>query len=272
MGFHELALAPYIISPVTSPLSFFDTSWLYYGLISPLLLAFTIWMLIDVFQNSRSWFWFFIILFFQPFGPFIYFVYYKWDDNILYSRFVLRQRAANSMRALEAKVHNIDNAYHRTELGKVYLQQEKYPAAQEQFEKALEWDTDEVDAQANMGYALARQGQCEEALRFIEPVLDTKPKYDYGELMWTAARCKRDMGDTDAALQLMRELAQTHTHAEIHVEYAELLWRNGDETEARKILDMVIAEHPHAPLYQRRREGKFVRKAREMLKKGPSQK
>ncbi|MBI3735754.1 tetratricopeptide repeat protein, partial [Candidatus Sumerlaeota bacterium] len=89
--------------------------------------------------------------------------------------------------------------------------------------------------------------------------------YEYGELMWKAARCRMALGDTAGARELYRRLVARHNYAEAQLEYAEVLESIGEREEAAKILKTMVLDAGHAPKFQQRRDRGFIRQARKRL-------
>src|SRR5437879_5359576 len=56
---------------------FYDTP---FGFLLPLQIALSIWMLVDANRRGVDYYWFWIILAFQPFGAWAYFFAYKMRD------------------------------------------------------------------------------------------------------------------------------------------------------------------------------------------------
>jgi len=226
--------------------------------------AFQIWMLIDCIRERRDFWWFWIILAWGI-GPAIYFLYFRPIPAALGDQFIKRQNLKKRVRELESKIHNIDNAYHRTELGNVYLGLEKWDLAQKEFEAALERDPRSLEAKVHLGYALLALNKPAEAWPLLETGLNEKPDVEYGELFWQSAKCQTALGNLEQARYLYERLFKKFGYAKAQFEYADILSRLGDPAESRKILEKIIADAPHAPSFQQRKERSVVRQARRAL-------
>ena len=144
--------------------------------------------------------------------------------------------------------------------------------AAEQYRAALALDPDSAAAHANLGGALARSGQLEEAERHLRASLDAKPSAPtwagLGFVLWKQGRVddavgaleaaiaadathpaaydllggiRLEQGKPEAAVALFRRLAQVQPSALAHQKLAEVLFRLGRADEARREMEMAKA-------------------------------
>lgn len=230
-----------------------------------LVIAFTIWMIVDCWREGRGFLWIWIMIIFNGFGALVYFFLFKFQETWI-ARQVIRQGQINRRRReLEAKVHHIDNAYHYTELGDFHLKHGNSEEAEKAYRAAIERDPRAEDASIHLGYALLGLGRPEEAWPHLEPALTTQPDYEYGELMWQAARCQSALGNPEAARELYERLLARYDYAQARLEYCDVLEKIGEHERRTEVLKKMIADAPHAPKFQQRKERKFVRMARKAL-------
>jgi hypothetical protein len=78
------------------------------------------------------------------------------------------------------------------------------------------------------------------------------------------------LGENEAALARFREILRFHGYSRARVQCAELCLKLGQGEEAVRLLDEVIADEPHMPPFQRRRDAEWIRKAKR-LKRNASQ-
>ena len=75
------------------------------------------------------------------------------------------------------------------------------------------------------------------------------------------------LGENEAALPIWRQVTEQHSYPRARVQLAELLIARKEVEPARAVLQEVIADDPHAPAFQRRRDRVWVSKARALLRK-----
>ncbi len=234
--------------------------------LSLFMLVFTIWMIVDCIRNDRGYYWIFIMLAFPALGSVIYFFAYVMDSTFIFRRWINAHHRKQRAVELKNKVHHIDNAYHRTELGNVYLDLEKWPEARAEFEAALAHDPKSFEASVHLGYALMGLGLYEEAWKRFEAALGEEFDYEYGELSWKAAKCRVKLGDPNLAREIYERLLSRHHYTGAQLEYAEVLHQLGESQSAKALLEKIIAEAPHAAKFQRSQERRIARQAKRRLR------
>ncbi len=243
-----------------------------YLLANPWLLAMTafqVWMFIHAIRQ-REWLW-------------VVFLFIGWGlSAILYYFFVYRQTASTPsmrgfelpgaqnrrrIRELQAQIHHLDKAHHHSQLGDILFQQGKLKKAEGSYCAAMERDAEDIDTRAHLGQCLLRQGRAAEARPLLEGVIAEDSKHDYGHSMMALAETLGALGETEKALPIWKQVTEQHSYPRARVQYAELCIARNDFASARAVLQEVIADDPHAPAFQRRRDRLWVWKARGMLRK-----
>jgi hypothetical protein len=111
---------------------------------------------------------------------------------------------------------------------------------------------------------LLRQKRAAEALPLLEGVCTENPKHDYGYSMMGMAEATAAMGDIDRAIGIWERVNDQHSYARARVQLAELYHAKGQDDQARKQIDEVLADDAHTPAFQRKRDRVWIRKAKRL--------
>lgn len=240
--------------------------------LSPLYLlqaAVTVWMLVDASRRGVEYYWYWLILGFQPLGAWAYFFLYKLPD--------LRGGTAPGW---------LTNLFHRP------------PSLQELRYRAERSPT--VTSHLDLGERLTETGAFAEALPHLEAVLAREP--EHGQALYSLAECQRGLGhpelavghlqkliarqpgwrdyqawrtligvrqesgDPAGALTSCRELLRLSPRLEHQCLMAEHLLAAGQTDEARAVLEKGLEDHSYQPGPIRRRNSRWAKKAKQLLK------
>jgi hypothetical protein len=232
--------------------------------------AFQVWMLVDAIRR-QEYLWAVFIFFFSFISALLYFflVYRASAPSGSVTRGFELPGAHDRRRIkeLEAQIHHLDKAHHHSQLGDIYFQQGKLDKAEICYRAALERDAGDEDTRAHLGQCLLRQARPAEALPLLEGVAANNPAHDYGHTLMALAETHAALGDAARALQVWKQVTESHSYARARVQYAGLLAEVGEVDAARKELREVIAEDAVAPAFQRRKERYWMRRARALQRK-----
>ena len=241
-----------------------------YLLSSPLLLAMTafqIWMLIHALRQ-REWIWaLFIGLGWGLAAMWYYFAVYRASPATLRGFELPGAQSRKRIKELQAQIHHLDKAHHHSQLGDVYFQQGKLQQAEASYRAALERDAQDLDTRAHLGQCLLRLKRPAEARPLLEGVLTEKPEHDYGYTMMAQAETLMALGETDNAILYWQHVTQNHSYPRAKVQLAELYLAKGKTAEARAEINDVLADDPHTPVFQRKRDRVWVRRAKALARK-----
>jgi hypothetical protein len=241
------------------------SSWLVFPL-----LAFQIWMLVDAVRR-QEWVWAILILVFSFLtAVFYYFLVYRQSAPAGPALDLPGSHDRHRIKDLQAQIHHLDKAHHHTALGEIYLRQGKFDLAEASFRAALERDPEDLDTQAWLGECLLHKRQPQVARPFLEAVLRSNPKHNYGQTAIALAETLTELGDEAGAIRVWNALLESHSYAQARVRLAELLLKHGGAERARQLLQEVIADDKHSPPFQRQRERGWVRQAKSVLARVPS--
>jgi hypothetical protein len=218
--------------------------------LSPLWLAqaaLTIWMLVDANRRGVDYYWFWIILIFQPLGPWTYFLLYKARElRVGHGRLAgLFQRPA-SLAELRHRVERLPTVAGRLELSE----------------------------------RLVETGECAEAVPHLEAVLAHEP--GHCQALFLMAACRRALGHPDQAVPLLEKVVARHpswreyeawqTLVQVRTEalehrclLAEHLLAAGEKNEARQVVEQGLDEYRYLSGHSRRRDRRWVGKAKQLL-------
>ena len=241
-----------------------------YLLSSPLLLAMTafqIWMLIHALRQ-REWIWaLFIGLGWGLAAMWYYFAVYRASPGALRGFELPGAQSRKRIKELQAQIHHLDKAHHHSQLGDVYFQQGKLQQAEASYRAALERDAQDLDTRAHLGQCLLRLKRPAEARPLLEGVLTEKPEHDYGYTMMAQAETLMALGETDNAILYWQHVTQNHSYPRAKVQLAELYLAKGKTAEARAEINDVLADDPHTPVFQRKRDRVWMRRAKALARK-----
>jgi hypothetical protein len=227
--------------------------------------AFYLWMLIDAIRR-REWMWVLFMIVFPGFGTFWYFFQvYRAAPSATRGFELPGAHDRRRIKELQAQIHHLDKAHHYSQLGDVYFQQGKLDQAEASYRAALERDGQDIDTRAHLGQTLLRQKRAAEARPLLEGVCAENPKHDYGHSLMALAETLGALGETDAAIGVWQQVTASHSYPRAKVQLAELHLAKGDNAAARAELAEVLADDPHAPAFQRKRDRVWVKRARKLI-------
>ena len=252
---------------VASLLNVFSLDYL---LASPLALAFLviqIWMFIDAVRR-REWIWaLFIFIGSGVAAIFYYFFVYRTSPSLTRGFELPGAHDRRRIKQLQAQIHHLDKAHHHSQLGDIYFQQGKLDKAEACYCEALARDAEDIDTRAHLGQCLLRQKRPAEARPLLEGVIAQNPKHDYGHTRMALAETLTALGETDAALNVWKQVTETNSYPRAKVQLAELYIARNQPDLARPQLQEVISDDAHAPPFQRRRDRVWIRRAKSLMRK-----
>jgi len=237
---------------------------------SPLVIViplFQLWMLVDAIRREE-WLWAVFIFFGFGVSALLYFfLVYRSAPSATRGFELPGAHDRRRIKELQAKIHHLDKAHHHSQLGDIYFQQGKLEKAEACYRAALERDPPDIDTRAHLGQCLLRQKRPAEARPLLEGVVAENPKHDYGFSQMALAETLGALGETDAAMDLWKQVTENHSYPRAKVQLAEIYAAKDQPDLARAELREVIADDAHAPAFQRRRDRVWVRRAKSVLRK-----
>lgn len=242
-------------------------AWLAHYPIWLVLFGFQLWMLIHAIRN-REWVWVVFLVFGWSLTSILYFFLVYRGTTSASSGFELPgAQSRERIKQLQAKIHHLDNAYHHFQLGDVYFQRGKFAEAEKCYRAALEREPNDIDARAHLGQCLLRLKRPAEARPLLDAVCRENYKHDFGYSIMAYAETLTALNETDAAFDLWKHVVENHSYARAKVQFAELCLARKENDLARTQLNEVIMDDAHAPVFQRRKDRVWVRRAKSLLAK-----
>lgn len=249
------------------PSMLLNWQWLLENPVSLGIFIFQIWMFIHA-VRSREWIW--AVLIFIGWGItalFYYLMVYRNSASSVSGFELPGAQSRKRIRELQSQIHHIDNATHHFDLGDVYFQKGQFTEAEKCYRAALEREPKDIDARAHLGQCLVRLKRPAEARPILEGVMHEKPDHDYGYTMMALAEALAALGETDNAILYWQHVTQKHSYPRAKVQLAELYIAKNQLDQARAELKDVLADDIHAPAFQRRRDGVWIRQAKSLIRK-----
>jgi tetratricopeptide (TPR) repeat protein len=226
--------------------------------------VFETWMLIDAIRR-KEYFW--VILIIAGLGIWYFFYVYRQSASLTQGFELPGAAKRKRIKELEAQIHHLDNAVHHFHLGDIYFRQGKLEKAEACYRAALERDPQDIDARAHLGQCLARLKRPAEAKPLLQGVCKEDPKHDYGYSMMALAETLTTLGENDAALGIWQWVTAQHSYPRAKVQLAEMYVARNQLDLARMELKDVLTDDAHAPVFQRKRDRVWVRRAKGLARK-----
>src|SRR2546428_5721543 len=187
-----------------------------------LMTVFQLWMFVDAVRREE-WIWAaFIFIGFGLSALLYFFLVYRAAPSATRGFELPGAHDRRLIKELQAQIHHLDKAHHHSQLGDVYFQQGKLQAAEGCYRAALERDLQDIDTRAHLGQCLLRQKRPAEARPLLEGVVAENPKHDYGYSMMALAETLTALGETEAAMQMWKQVTESHSYPRAKVQLAEL--------------------------------------------------
>ena len=229
--------------------------------------GFWIWMFVDSIRRGEYMWSAFIFFFFLSCLFYYFFVFRQASPSSVRGFELPGAKHRRRIKELQAQIHHLDKAHHHSQLGDVYFQLGKLELAEASYRSALERDPEDLDTRSHLGQCLARRGRPAEALPLLEGVCRQDASHEYGYTQMAYAETLSAQGDVKAAIEVWNRVNEQHSYVRARVQLAELLLGRGEKPRARTLLEEVLAEDPHTPVFQRKRDKVWIRRARSLIRK-----
>jgi hypothetical protein len=193
-----------------------------YWLSSPLwllLAVLQIWMFIDAVRREE-WIWAVFIWVFPGLNAVLYyFLVYRSTPSATRGFELPGAHDRRRIKELQAPIHHLDKAHPHSQLGDIYFQRGKLEKAEASYRAAMERDPEDIDTRAHLGQCLLRKKRAAEARPLLEGVVAQNPNHDYGYTMMALAETLSALGETAAALNIWKQVTETHSYprAKVHL-------------------------------------------------------
>lgn len=215
-------------------------------------------------------YWLWVILFLGPLGALAYIAMEVVPDLGLLRQSVDGLSRRKRAGILEKLILDNPSSGNLEELGDLYLDEGRYQAARESYDKALSMRAHSFDAYYRRGIAAMQLGDFQAARADFEYVVSEDPKYDFHRAVGLLAHAYANTAEPERADELFRQATSASTLSETYCNYATFLASQGRTAEAREWAQKILAKKPTMPGYLRRRERHWFRRASGLLKRLPA--
>jgi hypothetical protein len=238
-----------------------------YSLLYVLQVALTVWMLVDAYRRGVEYYWYFIILAFQPFGAWAYFLIYKardvgtdvsWLTGLFHrplSVEELRRRAERS----GTLASRLELAERLTEIG-------EHAEAAPHLEAVLASEPEHCQALFLLAACHRGLHHPEQAVPLLQKLIARHPSWRDYQAWHTMIDVRQETGDLAGAVASCRELVRVGPSLENKYLLAECLLRTGEKAEAGKVVQQGLEDYRYLNGPSRRRDRRWVGKAKRLLK------
>jgi hypothetical protein len=228
-------------------------------------LALTIWMLVDVHRRRAEGYWFWVILFFQPFGAWLYFFLYKVRDfrggpNL--GR--LFQRRA-SLEVLRYQAEQSPTVAHRLELAERLVETQAYAEALPHLESVVAHEPEHCSALFALAQSYRGLGRPADAIGPLRKIIARHPGWHDYQAWYALIDACAEAGDLPGAVTHCRDLVRVEPSLEHRCLLAEQLLANGEAIEARTVVERGLEEYRYQSGTTRARDRRWVGHARKLL-------
>ena len=240
-------------------------------LIYLLILAFTIWMLIDAAKRGVEYYWFLIIIVFAPVGGIVYLVTVrmkalreaKRPQRALTARVV--ESSGPSLAELRTLALESPSIANRLSYGDALRQAKDYEHAIDEYKFVLQRDRKNREALHAAAMCHLELDQPAAAVEYLTRLMDIDPRYrdyqaaiDYAEALWLD-------GQQDFSLDVFEDLANNSTRLVHQLVFANYLALAERKTDARRVLEQALDNYRQSPPFVQRRDMQDARDAQQLL-------
>lgn len=222
--------------------------------------------LVHLIRRRGATFWYWIIFFGGFLGAAVYIVAEVLPEagvlHNAYQNFGRRSR----IKVVETAILDNPSAANYEELGELYWDQKQFAKAREAFDRSIQIRSDSVDAFYRRGLCALELGDYQAALPDLEHVVRADRKRDSFRAAAILAHAYGKLGQNEAAAAWFAEAAQYSTISETAYNYACFLKSQNRNEEAREWAQKVLDKKRTMPMYLKRRERPWFRKAAALIK------
>jgi hypothetical protein len=229
--------------------------------------AFTIWMLVDGYRRGADSFWFWIVLIFQPIGPWVYFFAVKWQDFRAPQSWTF-WRSGPSLAELRYRADHIPTLTNHLALAQRLIEKQQYAEAAPHLQAAMKTEPEHGQVLYSLALCYTRQGQPDLAVPLLERLLERDARWSNYQGWHLLIEARQSKGDQAGALHDCRELVRLAPTLQHQCVLAEHLFTQGQDQEAHGVLDDALRDHSFAPSPIRWRNRRWARQARRLQKNG----
>jgi hypothetical protein len=234
-----------------------------YPILSAIMLAFTLWMLVDAYHRGVDFFWYWVILLVQPIGALAYFFIFKARDLRGLSGWFQPRISLQELRYRVAQAPTLAN---QLALGERLIEKHEYTEALTHLESALTREPDHSLVLYRLAVCHTELGHSQQAIPLLDRIIARDKQWSDYAAWRLLIQARSDTGDQEGALQASRELVKLAPNLRHRCVLAEHLLAQGQKHEARMLLDQGLQDQQFMPGPLRRRNRRWASQARRLLK------
>jgi hypothetical protein len=237
------------------------SSWLFYAQ-----LAFTIAMLVHVYRSGAEPFWYFVILFLQPIGAWVYF-FAVFARGFLFGGVSTGSMWQKRLSLDELRYHaeRMPTVNNRVAFAQSLMAKGRHAKAIPILEAVLATDHIHCGAMHDLAVCHLACQAPDRAVAMLQRLLERDFRWSYYRAWRTLIDAQVACGKPEEALKACRELAKMVPMLENKCLLAEHLLENNLKSEAIDMLDRALEDHAYTPLGKRLKNWRWARQARRLL-------
>jgi hypothetical protein len=239
-------------------------------ILSVLQLAFTIWMAVEA-GRSGTFFWIWIIIIFQPIGPWIYFfvemrerVFGRLSGRLPSMAHLFERKA--SLDQLEYQAQQSPTVANQLALADRLVELGRFQDAVGYLEGALKREPDFAPANFALARCKYELHDSAEAERLLTTIVSKEPRWSDYAAWRLLLDVQEDLKRHEALIDTARQLVKMAPRLEHKVILADRLARMNQEGEARLVLENALQEQRFVTGAIRRINRPHVRRAQRLLR------
>jgi hypothetical protein len=244
------------------------------ALISFVSMAFWFLMIWDCIKRGNAYFWLTILIFLGPMGAVIYYLMNRPPIEIpglsgLPGLSALRVNTHDEgrIKEMKAKIARAPDARLYADLGRAYLDEKNMAEARAALEKSLEMEPENARVRLLMGKVLLADEKVQDAIPFLEAVLDTDDRDRFSEASRLLAENYEALGHDDRAIEYYEKLIKCYPFSKDRYAYGMLLEKQNRPDEAKAQMEAIVRESADLPSFSLKHEKEWIRKAEAFLRK-----
>lgn len=206
--------------------------------------GFTVWMVVDAYRRGAEFFWFWIVLFFQPLGAWIYFFAIKFQTlRMPRFRSAAPRERRRSIEELRYRLDHAPTMANRLALAECLMERGRHDEAAPHLDAVLTVEPGYTPALYSLAQCRLVTGRPEESVTLLERLIARDRR-------WSDYRAWRTLVDVHVRLNRLtdavsaaRELERHRPTLENRCVLAERLVAAGQRPEAVQLLERALADH-----------------------------
>ncbi|MBY0229925.1 MAG: tetratricopeptide repeat protein [Gemmataceae bacterium] len=227
--------------------------------------AMTVWMLIDINRRGVEPFWFYVVLFLQPVGPWIYFFVHKISDFRMKGWLAGLFKRRPSLEMLRFRAEQTPTPAACLEYAERLAELKRHGEAVPHLEMVLKREPEHLGSLYLLAECHARAGRWTDAAALLKRHVAAQPRWrDW--LAWRLLiEAHQGAGGHAEAVAVAAKLAGIEPSLEHAVLLARCQEKGGQREEARKGLERALEEYRFSPA-PTRHDRRWAGKAQRVLK------